>query len=163
VWSETFARPTAELDAWVTKRLQQRPLPTVTTWLELAMAQFLFDRAGRWQLSEYVDSSFVPYGALARAIVEEERGHEDTGASLVVALCTAPDADRAAAQAALERWLPVSLESFGRPEGEGNAFAIAAGLKKRDSAHVARDFLADVEPSIAAAGLTAPLVMGFGV
>lgn len=153
VWSEAFARPATQLDAWVTLRLRERPLPTVTTWLELAMAQLLFDRAGRFQISEYVDSSFAPYRALAREIVDEERGHEDAGAALMLALLAAPGADRAAAQAAFDRWLPVAMLSFGRPGGDGNAFALAAGLKKRDSAEVARDFLADLAPTLTAAGL----------
>jgi hypothetical protein len=144
VWSVAFGRAPADLDAWVGARLAERPLPPVATFLELAMAQLLFDRAGRWQLSEYADSSFLPYRALARAIVDEERGHEDVGARLVLDLCAAPDVDRAAAQAAFDRWLVVALLSFGRPGGDGNAFAIAAGLKRRDSAEVARDFLADV-------------------
>jgi len=153
VWSATFGRPPAELDAWVTARLAEQPLPRVQSWLELALAQLLFDRAGRWQISEYFESSFLPYRALARAIVAEERGHEELGARLVVELCAAPETDRAAAQAAFDRWLAVALRSFGRPGGSGNAFAIAAGLKTRDSAEVARDFLADLAPTAAAAGL----------
>ncbi len=156
VWSASFGKPPAELDAWVTARLAENPLPRVTTFLELAMAQLLFDRAGRWQLSECVDSSFLPYRALARAIVDEERDHEDVGARLVVELCAAPDADRAAAQAAFDRWLAIALHSFGRPGGDGNAYAIAAGLKTRDSAEVTRDFLADVARTAADAGLTLP-------
>jgi len=153
LWAETFNQPRAELDAWVTARLVERPLPAVTTWLELGMALFLFDRAGRWQLSEYLGSTFAPYGALAREIVDDERGHEDAGARLVIELCNAPGADRAAAQAAFDRWLAVALLSFGRPGGDGNALAIAAGLKTRDSAEVTRDFLADVAPTARAAGL----------
>jgi 1,2-phenylacetyl-CoA epoxidase catalytic subunit len=154
VWSAAFARPPAELEAWVTARLAERPLPRVPSFLELAMAQFLFDRAGRWQLSEYLESSFLPYRALAREIVGEERGHEDVGARLVVDLCAAPDADRPAAQAAFDRWLAIALQSFGRPGGDGNAFAIAAGLKSRDSRDVAGDFLTDVAPTARAAGLS---------
>jgi 1,2-phenylacetyl-CoA epoxidase catalytic subunit len=154
VWSTAFGRPPAELDAWVTARLAERPLPRVTSFLELAMAQFLFDRAGRWQLSEYLDSSFLPYRALARAIVDEERGHEDAGARLVVELCAAPDVDRAGAQAAFDRWLALALRSFGRPGGDGNAFAIAAGLKTRDSREVARAFLEDIAPTAEGAGMS---------
>jgi 1,2-phenylacetyl-CoA epoxidase catalytic subunit len=153
VWSTAFGRPPAELDGWVTARLTEKPLPRVSSFLELAMAQFLFDRAGRWQLSEYLDSSFPPYCALARAVVDEERGHEDAGARLVVELCTAPDIDRAAAQIAFDRWLAIALRSFGRPGGDGNTFAIEAGLKTRDSAEVARDFLDNVAPTAVAAGL----------
>jgi 1,2-phenylacetyl-CoA epoxidase catalytic subunit len=156
VWSAAFARPPDELEAWVTARLAARPLPRVTSFLELAIAQFLFDRAGRWQISEYLASSFLPYRDLAHAIVDEERVHEEVGARLVVDLCAAPDADRATAQAAFDRWLAIALESFGRPGGDGNAFAIAAGLKTRDSAAVARDFLADVTATAAGAALTLP-------
>ncbi len=154
VWAAAFGQPPAELDAWVTARLAAQPLPRVGSFLELAMAQFLFDRAGRWQISEYLGSSFLPYRDLARAIVEEEHGHEDIGAQLVRELCSSPGTDRAAAQAAFERWLEIALLSFGRPGGDGNAFAIAAGLKGRDSADVTRDFLADVGRTAAAAGLT---------
>jgi len=153
LWAATFGRDGGELDARVAARLAERPLPAVTTWLELAMAQLLYDRAGRWQISEYLTSSFVPYRALAREIVEDERGHEGAGARLVVAHVTAPGADRAAAQAAFEQWLPVALLSFGRPGGDGNRDAIAAGLKRRDSGEVMRDFLADVRPTAKAAGL----------
>jgi 1,2-phenylacetyl-CoA epoxidase catalytic subunit len=156
LWAETFTRDGAALDAWVTERLADAPLPPVASWLELAMAQFLFDRAGRWQLSEYLDSSFLPYRALARAIVEDEHGHEDAGAALVVELCGAPDVDRTAAQSAFERWLRIALLSFGRPGGDGNRLAIAAGLKRRDSAEVMRAFLADVEPTRVRARLVFP-------
>jgi len=156
VWSETFAHALTELNAWVTARLAEQPFPRVGSWLELAMAQFLFDRAGRWQLSEYLDSSFLPYRALAREIVDDERGHEEAGARLVVELCNAPDADRPGAQAVFERWLGVALLSFGRPGGDGNRFAIAAGLKGRDSAEIARDFLADVATTATAAQLFLP-------
>jgi hypothetical protein len=153
VWSAAFGQPPAELDAWVTARLAAAPLPRLTSVLDLAMAQLLFDRAGRWQISEYVTSSFLPYRALARAIVDEERGHEDVGARLVVELCAAPEVDRGAAQAAFDRWLAIAVASFGRPGGDGNAYAIAVGLKTRDSAEVTRDFLADVARTAAAAGL----------
>jgi 1,2-phenylacetyl-CoA epoxidase catalytic subunit len=152
VWSATFGSSPTELDAWVTANLAGQPLPRVSSWLELALAQLLFDRAGRWQISEYLESTFLPYRELARAIVAEERGHEELGARLVVNLCAAPDVDRAAAQAAFDRWLAIALRSFGRLGGDGNAFAIAAGLKTRDSAEIARDFLADLAPTAAAAG-----------
>jgi 1,2-phenylacetyl-CoA epoxidase catalytic subunit len=157
VWSTAFGRSPVELDVWVTARLAERPLPRVTSFLELAMAQLLFDRAGRWQISEYLASSFLPYRALAGDIVDEERGHEDVGARLVVDLCSAPGADRPAAQAAFDRWLAIALESFGRPGGDGNAFAIAAGLKTRDSGEVTRDFLADVARTASAAALALPV------
>ena len=157
VWSTAFGRAPTDLDDWVTARLATQPLPRVASFLELAMAQFLFDRAGRWQISEYLTSSFLPYRALTHAIVDEERHHEDTGARLVVELCAAPGVDRATAQVAFDRWLAIALLSFGRAGGEGNAFAIAAGLKSRDSGEVTRAFLEEIASTADAAGLVLPL------
>jgi rubrerythrin len=156
VWSQAMEQPVSELDRWVSYRLRDQPWPLLKSWLELAMAQFLFDRAGYWQLSEYVDSTFVPYRALAREIIADERRHQETGAQLIIELCGVPGADRVAAQATFALWLRVALLSFGRPGGEGNRYAIAAGLKRRDSAEVMRDFVDDVRPNVHAAGLEFP-------
>ncbi len=45
VWSATFGRPPAELDAWVTARLAEQPLPRVESWLEL-----VGDGHNRWAM-----------------------------------------------------------------------------------------------------------------
>jgi hypothetical protein len=159
VWAVASGQLAAALDAWVDARLGERPLPGVTSFVELAMVEFLFDRAGAWQLREYVESSYLPYQQLAREILDDERGHQETGARLLIDLA----ADRAAAQAAFTRWLPVSLLSFGRPDSEGNRFAIAAGLKRRDSGAVMRDYIADIAPTADTAGLTFPAAEALGL
>jgi 1,2-phenylacetyl-CoA epoxidase catalytic subunit len=163
VWSEASARPRADLDAQVEARLAARPLPAVSTFAALAVAEFLFDRAGGWQLREYLESSFAPYRALARAILDDERGHEEAGARMLVEIAGQGGAPRAEAQAALPAWLREALLSFGRPGSEGNRHAIAAGLKRRDSAEVMRDFMADVAPGARAAGLTVPPLASLGL
>src|SRR5580698_9377254 len=48
----------------VSARLAKRPIDFATSWLELAMAQFLYDRGGFWQLQEYEACAFVPYGEM---------------------------------------------------------------------------------------------------
>ncbi len=37
----------------VNARLAQKPIEFAASWFELAMAQFLYDRGGFWQLKEY--------------------------------------------------------------------------------------------------------------
>jgi hypothetical protein len=162
VWSEACGQPVADLDAEVEARLTARPLPAVATFAALAVAEFLFDRAGGWQLREYLESSFAPYGALARAILEDERGHEEAGARMLIEIA-ATTGGRAEAQAALPRWLREALLSFGRPGGDGNRYAISVGLKRRDSGEVVRDFIADIAPTARAAGLTLPPPASVGV
>jgi hypothetical protein len=45
----------------VNERLRKRPIEFATSWYELAMAQFLYDRGGFWQLQEYERCSYPPY------------------------------------------------------------------------------------------------------
>ena len=44
-----------------TRASRASPIAFAQSWFELAMAQFLYDRGGFWQLQEYEDCSFVPY------------------------------------------------------------------------------------------------------
>ena len=55
-----------------------------------------------------------------------------------------------------ERWLKLGLLSFGRPNNEGNRYAISVGLKKRDSGEVMQDFVTDIKPAVRASGLSFP-------
>jgi 1,2-phenylacetyl-CoA epoxidase catalytic subunit len=57
-------------------RLAQHPIPFAESWFELAMAQFLYDRGGFWQLKEYDGCSFVPYRRCIEKIIAEEKGHQ---------------------------------------------------------------------------------------
>src|SRR4030095_3142150 len=71
----------------VRQRLAGKPVPMAESWVELAMAQFLYDRGGFWQLKEYEECSFVPYRGVIQKIVKEEAGHQSLGEKIVVELC----------------------------------------------------------------------------
>src|SRR3954468_8153801 len=47
-----------DVERKVRERLADKPVPFVDSWFELAMAQFLYDRGGFWQLQEYDDCSY---------------------------------------------------------------------------------------------------------
>jgi len=139
----------------VNARLAQRPIEMAHSWFELAMAQFLFDRGGFWQLKEYDLCSFIPYREIVGKIIDEETGHQGLGERIVVELCQSGkyDAER---QPIFEKWLRQGLLSFGRPGTEGNRYAISVGLKKRDSGEVMQDFLNDIKPAVVAGKLRFP-------
>ena len=144
-----------EVEPVVRERLASRPVPMAESWIELAMAQFLFDRGGFWQLKEYEGCSFVPYRAVIQKIVKEEAGHQDLGERIVVEQCQSGRFnDRK--QALFEKWLRTGLLSFGRPGTPGNRYAIEHGLKKRDSGACMKDFVDDIRPAVRAAGLRFP-------
>ncbi len=143
------------VDVWVAERLAQKPIPFAQTWFELAMAQFLYDRGGFWQLQEYENCSYPPYREVIGKIIDEERGHQGLGERIVVELCQTGRYEDCK-QPLFERWLKLGLLSFGRPRNEGNRYAIEVGLKKRDSGEVMQDFLNDIKPAVRASGLVFP-------
>lgn len=139
----------------VQARLEKKPLPMAESWLELAMAQFLYDRGGFWQLQEYEACSFLPYREVIGKIIKEERGHQKLGEDIVVELCQSGKVDDKK-QEIFEKWLRIGLLSFGRPKTPGNEYAISVGLKKRDSGEVMQDFINDIKPAVKASGLRFP-------
>ena len=139
----------------VNARLREKPVPFAQSWFELAMAQFLYDRGGYWQLQEYEDCSYEPYREVIRKIVKEETGHQALGEKIVIELCGSGSFDDVK-QPTFEKWLRIGLLSFGRPNTPGNRYAIEEGLKKRDSGAVMQDFVNDIKPAVRASALVFP-------
>jgi 1,2-phenylacetyl-CoA epoxidase catalytic subunit len=150
------------VEPWVHARLGEKPIEFAESWFELAMAQFLYDRGGFWQLQEYENASYPHYREVIRKIIAEEKGHQGLGERIVVDLCRSGQFDHIK-QPLFEKWLRYGLLSFGRPGGEGNAYAISVGLKKRDSAEVMKDFIADIRDAVRQAGLRWPEPAALGM
>src|SRR5215471_15561435 len=110
----------------VNARLSKKPIDFAASWFELAMAQFLYDRGGFWQLREYEECAFLPYRETVGKIIQEEAGHQGLGERIVVELCRS-GAHEQEKQQWFEKWLRLGLLSFGRPGGAGNAFAVESG------------------------------------
>src|SRR3954451_14126078 len=82
-----YADVTGEsVEPHVHARLQKKPIDFAASWYELAMAQFLYDRGGFWQLKEYEDCTFLPYRKVIHKIIKEEHGHQALGEKIVVEL-----------------------------------------------------------------------------
>ena len=145
----------ASVEPIVHGRLKEKPVPFAETWFELAMAQFLYDRGGFWQLKEYENCSYEPYQETIKKIVNEERGHQQLGERIVVELCTSGQFE-SVKQPMFEKWLRIGMLSFGRPGTPGNKYAMEVGLKKRDSGEVMQDLVNDIKPAVKAAGLKFP-------
>lgn len=143
------------IEPWVEARLATGPIPMASSFLDLVIAQWLYDRGGFWQLREYTESSWAPYRKMAGRILAQEEGHQDHGEALAVPLCRA-EKDRDRVQRLFETWLRLGLLCLGRPHSEGNRYAIAVGLKKRDSAECLKDYVRDIAPSVREAGLRFP-------
>lgn len=147
---------------WVTAKLATKPIPWASSFLELGIAQWLYDRGGFWQLREYEDSSWAPYREVVGKIVVQEQGHQVHGQNIAVPLIRA-EPDRAKVQGLFEAWLRQGLICLGRPNSDGNRYAVSVGLKKRDSAECIKDYVRDILPAVREAGLKLPPKERLGV
>jgi len=148
------------LEAVVEEKVQKYGgVPYVKSWFELAVCQFLYDRAGEFHLAEYRQCSYVPYASIVGKILAEEEEHEGFGEHVMVEACQNPQYRRQVQQV-FNKWLSFSLTSFGRPGTAGNRFALAVGLKTRDSGEVMQDFINDIKPGMVKCGLTFPPDLG---
>lgn len=143
-------------------RLAQKPIEFATSWYELAMAQFLYDRGGLWQLREYEECSFLPYRKTVVKIIKEEKGHQSLGERIVVELSRSGQYE-ALKQSVFEKWLRQGLLSFGRPHTDGARYAVEMGLRKREPAFVMQDFINDIKPAVKACGLAFPSLAAIGI
>jgi len=154
--AELHQKATGEsIEPWVAAKLATRPIPWSSSFLELGIAQWLYDRGGFWQLREYEESSWAPYKEVIGRIVDQEEGHQVHGQNIAVPLIR-KEKDREKVQRIFNEWLRQGLICLGRPHSEGNKYAISVGLKKRDSAEVIKDYMKDILPAVREAGLTLP-------
>jgi ring-1,2-phenylacetyl-CoA epoxidase subunit PaaA len=146
-----------DLEALVTDQLAtgKKNVPLAESWFELGMAQFLFDRAGEFQLSLYRNCSYAPYARIVGKILEEEEEHEGFGERVVKEFCR-DRKKRPLAQELFNKWLKVSLLSFGRPNSLGNRYAVEVGLKTRESGEVMQDYINNIKPVMRACRLRFP-------
>ena len=134
---------------------EDRPVPSIESFNELTVAACLYDSASAFQLREYENSSYDPYCRVIGKILEEEEGHENFGAELMILRSREPE-NHAELQRCFEKWFAVSMRSFGRPEHERSRYAIEVGLKTRDSAAVAQDYIDSLKSVMRLCGLQFP-------
>ena len=140
-----------------------RALPVPDTWLEVAVAQFLFDRAGSFQLREFRTSRFRPHAEMITAILADEEGHSAAGEAILRDLCEHSEQDRTQAQPHFNRWLRISLMAFGRPGTDRSQLAIDLGFKSRDAAETMREYLDALTATMRACGLCFPKLEDLGL
>jgi 1,2-phenylacetyl-CoA epoxidase catalytic subunit len=102
-----------------------------------------------------VGSSYQPLDKVLPRIVQEELGHVGYGTARLAELARDPEAHEQA-QAAVNRWYPRALDSFGQPGSRRAERYIEWGLKHRLNEQARRDYIAEVAPLLQGMGLTVP-------
>jgi ring-1,2-phenylacetyl-CoA epoxidase subunit PaaA len=127
----------------------------VPTWADVAAFCCLIDRVGRFQIEEMVGSSFQPLDRVLPQIIRDELGHIGYGTARLAELAADPRT-HAEAQAAVNRWYPLGLDSFGLQGSRRSERFVEWGLKHRLNEEARRDYIAEVTPLLEGMGLVVP-------
>jgi ring-1,2-phenylacetyl-CoA epoxidase subunit PaaA len=127
----------------------------VEDWIDGVLFNFMTDRAATFQLAEYANGSYLPLAKAIRIVVHDEGFHTQFGEHCLKELCREPNARREI-QRRFSKWFAGAMRIFGRPGTPGNRYCIEVGLKSRDSAVIAADYLDSLRPILARCGLQFP-------
>lgn len=128
----------------------------MTTWADFAAFGMLIDKVGEYQLDEMLGSSYLPIDDALPTILREEKGHVMYGQQQLEKMIASGADGLASAQAAVDRWYVTGLDMFGRSGSARTERYIEWGLKRRTNEEARRQYIAEVEPQIAALGLRVP-------
>jgi ring-1,2-phenylacetyl-CoA epoxidase subunit PaaA len=126
------------------------------TWADFAAFGFLIDKVGEYQLEEMVGSTFAPIDDTLPVILREEKGHVAYGEQQLEKLVRSSADGKAQAQAAIDKWFIVGLDMFGKSGSSRTERYLEWGLKRRTNEEARSQYIAEMEPKIAALGLVVP-------
>lgn len=130
-----------------------RELPAPSSWPEMVVAQFLFDRAGYFQLKSHLDVTYPAYAQMVRKILAGEEHHQAACEARLRELHGSQPRALGAAEGYVERWLRLSIRSFER----------SGAMPTADLAAVLRAYLANVKTTLEAVGLRLPSRASLGL
>ena len=130
-------------------------VPEAPHWADVATFCCLIDRVGRFQIEEMINSSFQPLDQVLPHIIQDELGHVGYGTARLAQLAADPET-KDAAQAAVNRWYPRALDSFGKANSWRSEQFVTWGLKRRLNEEARRDYIKEVTPILHRMGLVVP-------
>jgi ring-1,2-phenylacetyl-CoA epoxidase subunit PaaA len=128
----------------------------IKTWEDFAVFGFLIDRVGRYQLEEFLDSSYLPLQRVLPEIIKEEMGHIGFGTNQTGELAARSEESKVRVQRSLEFWYVKALDMFGRSVSKRSEEYRHWGLKRRSNQQAREEYIKEVNPLIEKMGLTIP-------
>lgn len=98
------------------------------TWTDQAVFLALVDRAAAHQFRHFVRSPYEPFRKACQLTLNEEYGHVGLGMDAVKQILETPEG-RKEVEAAVWKWLPVGLASFGKAQSRSNEMMRKWGFK----------------------------------
>lgn len=130
----------------------------ITTWEHYAVFGFLIDRIGRYQLEEFIDSTYLPLDRVVKdsQVMREEEGHIDFGTNKTAEYAAKGGEHKERIQKAVDYWYVKGLDMFGKSESRRSERYRYWGLKRRTNREARQQYINEVNPLIEKMGLRVP-------
>lgn len=132
------------------------------SWVDTVTFCFTMDLVAWYHLRAMENSSFAPLAREMTSMVHEEKFHAAFGARRVSDLLRKPDYVRLAGagkddvRAALNKWYPHALDTFGKSQSRFSDLAVGYGIRRWGNAELRQMYKEDIDQQIRALGLEVP-------
>ena len=132
------------------------------SWTETVGFCFVMDLVAWYHLRAMENCSYAPLAREMTTMVHEERFHASFGARRIKDLVTDPEyagkvgAGRDEAQAAVDKWYPHALDTFGRADSKFSELAVGFGIRRWGNEELRVMWKEDIDAQIIAIGLDVP-------
>ncbi len=132
------------------------------SWVETVGFCFVLDLVAYYHLLAMENCSFAPIAREMTTMVGEERFHASFGARRVKDLIHDPayrelcGADQEEVQAAIDKWYPHALDTFGKADSKFSARAVGFGIRRWGNEELRQMYKKDMDAKITEFGLHVP-------
>ena len=133
----------------------------LSEWIDIAVFNFVVDRAGSHQIMEYRESSYIPWAESQEVVLADEEEHYDTGVQVLKEFAKDPD-QFAKFKVSFDRVLPNAFKrAFGRPGSAENAYCLEVGLKRHTHEQILNRYLYEMKGYMGTVGMAFPPMSTF--
>ena len=123
------------------------------SWSDVLIFNCLQDASADMQLDEFANGMFTPYCTDIKQIEAEEVGHVEHGHRAIREYLASQTQHKAELQQALDFWLPLVLEVFGKKDGKSEQLYRTYGIKHRTNEESRTIFTVQISPFLSELGL----------
>lgn len=132
------------------------------SWTETVAFCFVMDLVAWYHLRAMENCSYAPLAREMTTMVHEERFHASFGARRVKDLVSDPEyagkvgVGSDEVQAAVDKWYPHALDTFGRSDSKFSELAVGYGIRRWGNGELRAMWKEDIDAQIVAIGLDVP-------
>ncbi len=135
---------------------------TFDSWVETVGFCFIMDLVAWYHLHAMENCSYAPLAREMTSMVHEEKFHASFGERRIRDLVKNKEyqkvakAGKSEAQAAVDKWYPHALDTFGKAESKFSDLAVGYGIRRWGNEELREMYRAEIDTKIAQIGLTVP-------